>query len=178
MVRQTNFLGRERHVGPFSGREFVLKSAIFRLFAQVMGGLRDRLRRGWNRRGDEIRREMERITLTGRERGTLAGLILVSLCVMLGSTIHWSGSRRYVSWKELVPAPLTHAVDLNLATRGELEALPDVGPALAERIVREREERGRFRDVSDLRRVRGIGPKTMERLRPWICVEAHLEQRR
>ena len=131
MVRQTSFRCRERHVGPFSGRDFVLKSAIFRLFAQVMGGLRDRVRRGWDRRGDEIRKEMERITLTGRERGTLACLTLVSLFVMLGSTVHWAGNRRYVSWRELVPAPLTHAVDLNLATRGELEALPDVGPALA-----------------------------------------------
>lgn len=177
MVRQSNFLGRQRHAGPLYGREFVLKSAIFRLYAQVLGCLRDRLNRGWNRRGDEIRKEMERITFTGRERGTLAGLILVSLCVMLGSMVRWEGNPQYVSWKELIAAPLTHAVDLNLATRGELESLPGVGPALAERIVREREERGLFRKVSDLRRVRGIGPKTMERLRPWICVEAHLEQR-
>lgn len=57
-------------------------------------------------------------------------------------------------------------VDVNRATARELEALPGIGPALAGRIVASREEEGPFRTVEDLQRVRGIGPATVERLRP------------
>lgn len=61
-------------------------------------------------------------------------------------------------------------VDLNRATAEELMRLPGVGPVLADRIVRSRESQGRFNRVDDLRRVRGIGPATLERLRPLLTV--------
>ena len=63
------------------------------------------------------------------------------------------------------PPPL---VDVNRATSRELETLPGIGPALAGRIVASREEEGPFRRVEDLERVRGIGPATVERLRPLV----------
>lgn len=59
----------------------------------------------------------------------------------------------------------TEPVDLNRASAKELTALPGIGPTLAERIVRDREARGPFRSVEDLARVRGIGPRTVDRLR-------------
>lgn len=59
-------------------------------------------------------------------------------------------------------------VDLNLATRAELESLPGIGPAMAERIERERP----YATVAALERVRGIGPRTMELLRPLVTVSA------
>jgi competence protein ComEA len=55
-------------------------------------------------------------------------------------------------------------VDVNRATAEELKLLPRIGPTLAARIVEERERGGPFRSVSDLTRVRGIGPRTVERL--------------
>jgi comEA protein len=61
-------------------------------------------------------------------------------------------------------------LDLNTATSVELEALPGIGPALAARIVRKREETGGFRSVEELLEVRGIGEKTLSRLRDWVCV--------
>ncbi len=48
-------------------------------------------------------------------------------------------------------------VDLNAATAEQLEELPGIGPVLAEAILAERERRGGFRDVVELRDVRGIG---------------------
>ena len=60
-------------------------------------------------------------------------------------------------------------VDVNRADTVALQALPGVGPALARRIVQAREE-SRFRGVEDLLRVRGIGPATLERLRPLVTV--------
>jgi competence protein ComEA len=63
-------------------------------------------------------------------------------------------------------------VDLNRATAVELEALPGIGPALAERIVAWRTRNGRFRTLEDLIEVRGIGPATLERLRPYLKLGA------
>ncbi len=60
-------------------------------------------------------------------------------------------------------------LDLNRASAGELEALPGIGPARARAIVRWREEHGRFRSVEDLLEVSGIGPATLDRLRPLIA---------
>ena len=57
---------------------------------------------------------------------------------------------------------------LNSESAEDLAALPGVGPKKAEAIVREREELGPFISPDDLVRVRGIGPKTLERLRPLI----------
>lgn len=59
-------------------------------------------------------------------------------------------------------------VRINAATAGELEILPGIGPALARRIVEERERGGPYREIGDLRRVKGIGPKSLDRLRDWI----------
>lgn len=61
-------------------------------------------------------------------------------------------------------------LDLNLATPAELERLPGIGPALAARVVAERIRRGRFRSVDDLLAVPGIGPRTLERIRPLVAV--------
>jgi competence protein ComEA len=65
---------------------------------------------------------------------------------------------------------VAYQIDLNSADRAELLQLPGVGDALAQRILNYRRQQGRFQRVEDLRRVRGIGPITMEKLRPWVCV--------
>jgi competence protein ComEA len=67
------------------------------------------------------------------------------------------------------PAPRT-AVDLNRAGTAELDRLPGIGPVLAERIVSHRRLHGPFRRVSELRAVRGVGPRLLERLAPLVTV--------
>jgi competence protein ComEA len=66
------------------------------------------------------------------------------------------------------PGPPGAPLPLNGATLEELERLPGVGPALAQRILEERRRRGAFASVDDLLDVRGIGPATLERLRPLV----------
>ncbi|MFH5823553.1 helix-hairpin-helix domain-containing protein [Georgenia sp. AZ-5] len=61
-------------------------------------------------------------------------------------------------------------VNLNTATAADLDGLPGVGPAIAERILQWRELNGPFTTVDDLDAVPGIGPATMERLRPLVAV--------
>ncbi|RMF39574.1 MAG: helix-hairpin-helix domain-containing protein [Planctomycetota bacterium] len=67
--------------------------------------------------------------------------------------------------------PPVWKLDINRATAGQFEALPQVGPVLAQRIIDYRRRHGRFRAVEDLLQVRGFGPKTLERLRPHLVCE-------
>jgi competence protein ComEA len=68
-------------------------------------------------------------------------------------------------------ASLTQSIDINRASLEELQRLPGIGPKLSQRIVDER-QKGRFKTVEELRRVPGIGPKTIEKLRPFVSVQA------
>ena len=58
-------------------------------------------------------------------------------------------------------------INVNTATVGELQRLPGIGPKLAERIAEAREQKP-FAAAEDLRRVSGIGAKTVENLRPHL----------
>ncbi len=61
-------------------------------------------------------------------------------------------------------------VNLNQATANQLIALPGVGKVTAEKIIAYRTEQGPFTAVDDLLRVKGIGPKKLEKLRPLVAV--------
>jgi competence ComEA-like helix-hairpin-helix protein len=62
-------------------------------------------------------------------------------------------------------------MNLNTADAALLQRLPRIGPALAGRIIAYRQERGPFRRVEDIVNVRGIGPKTLEQIQPYLYVE-------
>ncbi|MFW5972559.1 MAG: ComEA family DNA-binding protein [Bacteroidota bacterium] len=66
------------------------------------------------------------------------------------------------------PAAPEFPVDINMAGASDLQRLPRIGPAIAERILEHRQRYGPFRSIEDLMAVRGIGPRTMESLRPMI----------
>ncbi len=66
-------------------------------------------------------------------------------------------------------------LDLNEADEMELTLLPRIGEVLAKRIVDYRNENGGFSSVDDLLSVKGIGPKTLERLRPY-CRTSRIEE--
>lgn len=59
-------------------------------------------------------------------------------------------------------------VDINTADWPELLQLPQIGETLAKRIVDSRRTSGPFRDHRDLMRVRGIGPKTFNTIKPYL----------
>ena len=61
-------------------------------------------------------------------------------------------------------------IDLNTATGQDLESLPGIGPVMAGRIISHREANGPFLSVDELENVSGIGPKTMESIRPLVTV--------
>lgn len=65
---------------------------------------------------------------------------------------------------------LQGSIDLNQASREELQILPGIGPVLADRIARYRERFGPFQRPDDVKKVDGIGQKRFERIRDRIRV--------
>ena len=63
---------------------------------------------------------------------------------------------------------VTFPIDLNTAAREDFLELPGIGDKLAERIVAYRKSHGAFRNVEELRKVKGIGKKRMDRVRPLV----------
>ena len=67
-------------------------------------------------------------------------------------------------------ASLEGQININTATMAELEALPGVGPAIAERIVSYRKDNP-FKQRNQIMRVKGIGEKTFAKIKDYLVVE-------
>lgn len=65
-------------------------------------------------------------------------------------------------------------IDINNASKSELQSLPRIGPKMADRIIEWRSNQP-FLVVDELQRVKGIGPKTFAKLAPLICVDEENE---
>ena len=68
-------------------------------------------------------------------------------------------------------SPLQGVVNVNTASLEELQLLPGIGETRARAIVEERQRRGGFRSVDELKEVKGIGDAALARLRPFAAVE-------
>ncbi len=61
-------------------------------------------------------------------------------------------------------------IDLNAASASELDLLPGIGPALAQRIIEYRSRHNGFKTIDELRQVSGIGPKKLEAIKDRVTV--------
>ena len=66
--------------------------------------------------------------------------------------------------------PPAAPINLNTATSAQLQQVPGIGPATADKIVQFRKSYGLFKGVDDLRAIRGIGPKRIEKMRKYLVV--------
>lgn len=61
-------------------------------------------------------------------------------------------------------------ISINSSSKEDLEAIPGIGPKMAERIIAFRESNGHFSSLRDLEKVSGIGPKKYQELEPYLSL--------
>lgn len=103
------------------------------------------------------------------DQAIVAALGMLALVSVAGYWMAQGGMRgRLIEIDRAPRQTATFQLDINAAQWPEFSVLPGIGEALARRIVESRDAEGPFADVEDLRRVRGIGPKTLEQVRPYL----------
>jgi len=70
----------------------------------------------------------------------------------------------------LISTAALATVNLNSATKDELVALPGIGPSKAQAIIDYRTQNGPFRSVDEIRKVRGIGEKLFQQIKPELTI--------
>jgi competence protein ComEA len=99
----------------------------------------------------------------------IAVLSLFALITIGGYWVHQAViQHRLIDLDKAPPLDPTFRVDINSADWPELAQLPEMGESLAQKIVAWRKEHGPFNELSDLRHVKGIGPKKFEAIRPFL----------
>lgn len=92
-------------------------------------------------------------------------LILMLFSVVTGCT------SRVVHEEQVAVSTRSEALNINIATATELEALPYIGRKTAEKIIQFREEHGPFRRVEHLMQIRGISERRFLEMRQFLKAE-------
>jgi competence protein ComEA len=113
--------------------------------------------------------EADSLLLPSRSQPLVAVAVAVGLMALAGWYVAAGGLRGGLVSHDAPPPPTVRfTVNVNSAPAAELAVLPGLGPALAARIVDHRREHGPFETVEDLLDVPGIGPATLEAMRPHL----------
>jgi Helix-hairpin-helix motif len=104
----------------------------------------------------------------------LQGLLALALAVMaVISGGIWLARDAHGLFRPIGPGEGSLVVNVNTASARELESLPGIGPALAQLIIQSRP----YESVGDIERVRGIGPRMIDSLRPFLTTAGETERR-
>jgi competence protein ComEA len=95
-------------------------------------------------------------------------VVLLMLGIGVAAAAAQTGSARKTT--AAAPSTVSTPVNLNTANAAQLEALPGIGKAMAERIVEYRQKNGGFKKAEDLMNVRGIGEKNFLKLKALVTV--------
>ena len=99
------------------------------------------------------------------DQTVVAAVLAVALA---GWTLQGGWHGTFVEVEQAQPQAYSFKVDVNRAGWPELSQLPGIGEVTARKIVASRRSEGSFGDNNDLQRVHGIGPKKLERMRPYL----------
>jgi competence protein ComEA len=91
---------------------------------------------------------------------------LIARLILLATLILYIGPPLCLAKKK----PPAKPVNINMATSEELQQVPGIGPATAEKILQMRKSYGAFKSVDDLLAIRGIGKKRLDKMRKYLTV--------
>ena len=131
------------------------RGACWLLLLILVGRLLDTLDLPFERQAHDTTRQTEAIEAKRSSSRAIATQTLVSPAAAAPESA------------ETASQPLA-PIRINHATAKELQALPGVGPVLASRIVAYRAEHGLLGSLAETRRIKGIGPRMMQRLAPLL----------
>lgn len=109
---------------------------------------------------------MRRVLLRPPDQVIVAALVLVALLSMAAYWVRQGGMRgELIEIDRARPLDYEFLVDVNLAEWPELSQLPDIGPVLAKRIVKHRQQSGPYLSAEQLMDVDGIGPRRLNSMK-------------
>ena len=115
----------------------------------------------------------------GSQQQPLTSFTVILTLVLIGLTIRWWHLTHQrpepLFWENAEGTPLFQ-VDVNEATWVEWIQLRGIGVTLAHRIVADREFNGPFESIDDVQRVEGIGPVTLQEIRPALTMKDTVSQ--
>jgi len=95
------------------------------------------------------------------ERGKLRSWFPLFFLAILFACVAESGANK---------KPPLKPININAANSDELQQVPGIGPATAEKILQMRKSYGAFKSVDDLLSIKGLGKKRLEKMRKYLTV--------
>jgi competence protein ComEA len=100
------------------------------------------------------------------------GLVILLLCAYAGYRVYLTSEKiRLIDNDPVLSRPLRTIVRVNSAKPAELSLLPGIGPKLAKAIIEFRNSQGPIRSWEHFEEIRGIGPKMVEKIRPYASLK-------
>jgi competence protein ComEA len=104
------------------------------------------------------------------KKETIVLIVLVVSLIIL-NIISYVKREQIKTSTSIIVEEIAVKIPINSAWTEELELLPGIGPALADRIVAYREKHGDFKKIEDLKKVKGIGDKVLKQIRPFVKLQ-------
>ena len=89
----------------------------------------------------------------------------------IGENVEVHSNYTSVDSNEIIQDEKSNLVNINKATIQELDILPGIGEATANKIINYREENGQFKSIDEIKNINGIGDKKYEEIKSLISVE-------
>jgi len=106
-----------------------------------------------------------------KQKHSRIGITIFTVMLVLFCTAAAAMAESAAEQKSAAKAQLQGTININTADAGQLTLLPGIGSKTADSIVAYRGSAGPFASIDDLAKVKGIGAKTLEKLRPYLSLQ-------